>query len=376
MQRDAADGFLRGTDGQRRVGRDRVRERAHGAVDPVRIDQARHEAKRGGLVRVEQPAGEQQVLRARRPDEIDEPRVVGRPTGSCRASARSARRTARPACTRAGRRPARSRSRRRRRRPGPARWSRTVTALEPIDDRVEPPLVGEAVGAGRELRELTDVGARPQRRRRRRAGRTRGCPGRRRPGRRRRTSASYISHVSALRASGRLNVRNAIGPSTANNDSVTGRPQYEHGARRARRHSRAGRHAGDGRPVLRDATMRHGRRRDQGRAARRRLDAAHGGRVGHRQRRVQRRQPRQARHRARPEDAAGTGRVPPPRSRRTDIVIENYRPGRHEALRARLRDAGGRAPGADLRVDLGIRTDRTGSRRRAASIWSRRASRA
>ena len=58
--------------------------------------------------------------------------------------------------------------------------------------------------------------------------------------------------------------------------------------------SRARRHAGDGRAVLRDATMRHGRRRDQGRAARRRLDAPDGRRRRHRQPQLQRRQPRQA----------------------------------------------------------------------------------
>ena len=96
---------------------------------------------------VDQPPGEQQILGPRRPDEIDQPRRSSPPTGSCRACARSARRTAPPACRRADRTPARSRSRRRRRRPAPARSS-AGHALEPIDDGVEPPLVGDAVLAG------------------------------------------------------------------------------------------------------------------------------------------------------------------------------------------------------------------------------------
>ena len=131
----------------------------------------------------------------------------------------------------------------------------------------------------------------------------------------------------------------------------------EHRAERARRDSRAGRHAGDGRSLLRDATMRHGRRRDQGRAARRRLDAPDGGRVGHRQPRLQRRQSRQARHRAGLEVAGGTGRVPAPSAPHRHPHREL--PSRRDAeVRAGLCRAGGGSSGADLRVDLRIRPDR------------------
>ena len=42
-----------------------------------RLRDAVHEAERCGFGDVEQPAGEEQVLRARRTDEIDEPREVG-----------------------------------------------------------------------------------------------------------------------------------------------------------------------------------------------------------------------------------------------------------------------------------------------------------
>ena len=86
------------------------------------------------------------------------------------------------------------------------------------------------------------------------------------------------------------------------------------------------------------------------------------GRVGDRQPELQRRQPRQARHRARPEDARPAQDAFRRLARRADILIENYRPGVMRALRPRLRDAAPRQPRADLRVDLRLRPDRARSR--------------
>ena len=58
----------------------------------------------------------------------------------------------------------------------------------------------------------------------------------------------------------------------------------------ARRHSRSRRDPGDGRAVLRDVTVRHGRAGDQSGAARRRFDPRHGRRAKRRQPRVRRAQ--------------------------------------------------------------------------------------
>ena len=84
------------------------------------------------------------------------------------------------------------------------------------------------------------------------------------------------------------------------------------------------------------------------------------GAVGQRQPGLQRREPRQARHRARPADAGRTGRRSAAWRPRADIVIENYRPGVMRRLGPRLRGAVGRSSGADLRVDLRLRPDRSG----------------
>ena len=46
-----------------------------------------------------------------------------------------------------------------------------------------------------------------------------------------------------------------------------------------------------------------------------------------------------------------------------DILIENFRPGTLARRRARLRDARGTASAPDLRVHLGVRTERTTTRR-------------
>ena len=90
-------------------------------------------------------------------------------------------------------------------------------ALEAIDDGVEPALVGDARRRGVKARELADVGAGGERLAARALQNEHADRrGRRRRGRRPAASASYISHVIAFRASGRLNVSDATGPSMAN----------------------------------------------------------------------------------------------------------------------------------------------------------------
>ena len=92
-----------------------------------RIGHARHQPERRRLRDVDEPAGEQQVLGARRPDRGRRAGRDSRPTGSCPACARWARRIVRPACRRADRRSTRWRSRRRPPRREPGRSSGTVT---------------------------------------------------------------------------------------------------------------------------------------------------------------------------------------------------------------------------------------------------------
>src|SRR2546427_3885706 len=114
------------------------------------------------------------------------------------------------------------------------------------------------------------------------------------------SSASYIANVIALRASGRLNVRNANGGSISKMVSAVVMRLLEYlvnesdQQRRARRPARRGPYPGDGRPVLHDAARRPRRGRDQDRAAERRFDADDAGRRRHRQPELQRRQSRQA----------------------------------------------------------------------------------
>src|SRR5262245_30422842 len=103
------------------------------------------------------------------------------------------------------------------------------------------------------------------------------------------TSASYMPHVMALRASGRLKVRKATGPSmsksvsevdTRGSSKTHSQHTYDCECGQGARWSAGARcHPGDGRTVLRDATMRHGRGCDQGRTTRGRFDAAHVGRA-------------------------------------------------------------------------------------------------
>ena len=129
----------------------------------------------------------------------------------------------------------------------------------------------------------------------------------------------------------------------------------------ARRHPRARRDAGHGGAVLRDGTVRHGRRRDQGGGARRGLVPPHGRRPGGRQRGVQRREPRQAGPRRRPQGAARAGRAPASGGRRGRAGRE-LPPGRDGALRARLPVPGRGQPPSRLRLHLRLRADRAGRR--------------
>ena len=75
-ERDAADGFLGRTNGEWCVIRDRPGQLAHCRVERQGLDQMRREPERSRLRRVEQPAGEQQLLGARGTDQIDESRAV------------------------------------------------------------------------------------------------------------------------------------------------------------------------------------------------------------------------------------------------------------------------------------------------------------
>ena len=88
---DAPDDFLGGADGQRRVVGNGVSEVAHDVVNRLRLGHARHESERRGFRRVEEPSGEEQLLRACRTDQIDEARAVGgRQTIAQRTSDRDA----------------------------------------------------------------------------------------------------------------------------------------------------------------------------------------------------------------------------------------------------------------------------------------------
>ena len=188
------------------------------------------------------------------------------------------------------------------------------SALDAIDHRVEPPLVGDAVIAAAEVAELRNVGA----------------------GRERAARSAYDEHA---------HVRVGLGRVAGLDQRVVHLPRQRVARLGAiQRHTRNGSvdvpgdiarwHSGsrcdpgDGRAVLRDVTGGHGRARHQSGAARRRLDAQHGRRQRQRQRGVQRRQSRQARHRHRsqsPSRAAASSSGSPARA---DILVENYRPGR------------------------------------------------
>ena len=211
-------------------------------------------------------------------------------------------------------------------------------ALEPVEHGVEPRLVCDAVLRGREVCELRDVGAGDE-------GLAAGAAqdehahARRRASTRSQasTSASYMSHVMALRASGRLKVRIASGPSVSNGV----RQHFRHQSRVRSYHDPraldglrgARRHAGDGRarsarcssPIWAPTSSRSSRRP----ATRRGRCRA---RVGTDSPELQRRQSRQAQHRAQPEDRRRRARSSRASRASADILIENYRPGVMAAL--------------------------------------------
>ncbi len=114
---------------------------------------------------------------------------------------------------------------------------------------------------------------------------------------------------------------------------------------------------GDGRAVLRDVTGGHGRAGDQSRAARRRLDAHHGRGPRQRQPGLQRRQPRQAWHGPRSPATQGPRGVRAPRQfgRHRHRELPPRRDGAHGP---RLRDLEPAEPAVDLRLDLRARTNR------------------
>ena len=118
-------------------------------------------------------------------------------------------------------------------------------------------------------------------------------------------------------------------------------------------------HAGHGRALLHDALGRHGRRRHQGREARRRRLPPHGPALHRRRvRRLPRHQPQQEEHRPRPAERGRPQRLPPhrPAGRRRRRELPPRRDG---AARPRPRaDCASRAPGAHLRLHLRLRADR------------------
>ena len=226
------------------------------------------------FVDVEEPPGDQQILRPRDAEVLDEARAVRQRQARCRACARSGRRSARSASRRAGRTRARWRSRRRPRCRPPARWSarRRARAAPRL---LEALFVHPAVLAGRKRRELADVRARAE------DAAAAANHERAQAGLRVHAIAGLDERVVHLPGHGVA----GLGP--IDREAGDGAVDVEGGhvmseARSALAGiSRAGRHAGDGRSVLRDATIRHGRGRDQGRAARGRPDAPHGRARGH-----------------------------------------------------------------------------------------------
>ena len=302
-------------------------------------------------------AGQEQILRAAGPIRSTRRGIVGgREAVAERPGDRHAELRGRRAHAQiAGERD--RRSRRRRRRPD-LRDRRHRDTLEPIDHGVQPSFVRDAVVAGRELRELLNVGAgckgvavRAQRR-------ARGSQGRRRRGRtpRRARRTSPTSWRCGLRG-GSIEREHTRHDRPMRTDAFCRGVDMSSGPARARRDSRARRHAGDGRSVLRDATMRHGRRRDQGRAARRRFDAPDG--RAHRARTA----PRSTRSIAASAASCSTSRPlaaarAPTSVAGADILIENYRPG---VMRRFGLDYATLAAGisrAHLRVNFGLRPDR------------------
>ena len=97
------------------------------------------------------------------------------------------------------------------------------------------------------------------------------------------------------------------------------------------------------------------------------------GAIRHRQPELQRRQPRQARHRARPEERRRRRTAFRRLARRADILIENYRPGVMRRFGLDYDALSRRQSRADLRVDLRLRPDRT--RPRQGRVRSGRAGR-
>ena len=135
--------------------RELVAELAQGRVDRRVIDEPRHQPARVRLLGTISRAGDSRILWSA-PGRRDRraARVVGAPTGSCPACARSARRTApRGVQTRRSQASAMAQ-------PPPAATPCTcamvglVTRSSRSMHRVEPPLVLDAVVAGREAREL------------------------------------------------------------------------------------------------------------------------------------------------------------------------------------------------------------------------------
>ena len=181
-----------------------------------------------------------------------------------------------------------------------------------------------------------------------------------------------VRHALQSRGNAAHGQRTALQPYLAAMSQI--RPSAAH------RHPRRRLHARDRRSALHANPLGHGRRGHQDREPRRRRRHAQGRRPA--RRRPDRREPllhdlqsRQEERRARfhqargPEDRAQAARE----GRRGD---PEFPAGRAEPLRARLCRAARGVSAADLRLDLGLRPDRTACPTGRASIRSCRASRA